>query len=90
MNRLSLAKYGIPLAIIALLVSLFYVPQEEPEAVEENTIACLRSICLEVEGDAGNSCENFPPRMSRILLVRDGETGTRSLVVRMSETACNN
>lgn len=90
MNRLTLAKVGIPALMLGLVVSAFYVPKEEPESVEENMIACLRAICLETEGGSGSACENYPPRMSRIMLVRDGESGTRSLVVRVSETACNN
>lgn len=90
MNRLTLAKWGLPAIMIGLIVSALYVPKEEPESVEENMIACLRAICLESSSGAGNACENYPPRMSRIMLVRDGESGTRSLVVRMSETACNN
>lgn len=90
MNRLTLAKGGIPLLIISLLISLIYVPAEEPESVEENTIACIRAICLESDGDAGGTCENYPPRMGRIMLVRDGDSGTRSVVIRMSETSCNN
>ena len=90
MNRLTLAKLGIPLLIVGLLASTFYVPKEEPESVETNIIACVRAVCTEIEGGAGNTCESYPPRMSRLLLVRDGDSGTRSIVIRMSETACNN
>lgn len=90
MNRLTLAKFGIPLLIVGLLVSLAYSPSEEPETIEEHKIACIRAICLESEGDAGSTCETYPPRMGKIMLVRDGDSGTRSVVIRMSETACNN
>lgn len=90
MSRLTLAKIGIPMLIAGLLFSAFYVPKEESESVETNIIACVRAICTEIEGGAGNTCESFPPRMSRLLLVRDGDSGTRSVVIRMSETACNN
>lgn len=76
--------------IVGLLFSAFYVPKEEPESVETNIIACVRAICTEIEGGAGNTCESFPPRMSRLLLVRDVDSVTRSVVIRMSETACNN
>lgn len=88
MNRLKLAKIGIPILIVGLLISIPYTADNKSESVEQSTMACVVAVCVEEAGEAGDFCESHPPRMSRIMIVRDGDTGARSVVVKMSDTAC--
>lgn len=88
MNRLQIAKYGIPIAIVSLLISAFYTPAPEVEPVEQHILACIRSVCIETPDAAASICENYSPRMGNIMLVKDRDTGSRSVVIKMSETTC--
>lgn len=90
MNRLKIAKYGIPLIGIGLLISLFYGPKLPREQVEQKLFACVTAICYEQDGGAGPLCEKYPARMSKIMLMRDSDSGARTLMVKMSDTVCNN
>lgn len=88
MSRLKIAKIGIPLLIVALLLSIPYTADNKAESVEHSMMICLSSVCSEENGGAGSLCDYSPPRMSRIMIVRDGDTGTRSVIIKRSDTVC--
>lgn len=88
MSRLQIAKVGIPILIAALLLSIPYTADNKAESVEHSLMVCLTSVCNEENGTAGSLCDYSPPRMSRIMIVRDGDTGTRSVIIKRSDTVC--
>lgn len=88
MNRLTIARIGIPFVITGLLISIPFTADNKSESVEQVTTACVVSICVEEASGAGDFCEAHPPRMSRIMIIRDSDTGARSVVVKISDTAC--
>lgn len=89
-TRMSIAKYGIPILIIVLLIASFYTPTQVQELVEESFITCVSSVCVEQPGDTASVCESYPPRMGNIMLVKDRETQSRAIIIHLSATSCLN
>lgn len=90
MNKIKIARYAIPIAIVLLVISVFSDRKQNVEPVEHTQTSCISEICQEYESGAGSICNRYPPRISKIMLVRNSETGSRSIVVKMSDTVCSN